>query len=388
MNAEKYYYDIAYHSLNKKNEELCGDIVEIFKTNDKTIIVLADGLGSGVKANILATMTSKIAGTMLKNGETIEETIHTILSTLPVCKERRIAYSTFGIIEIDHNTGLCKMIEYDNPPIFYIRNHKVLSIPKEVKNVHDKQVMYSEIVLEKNDHLTLVSDGVIHAGIGHTLNHGWEWEHVAAFLERQTDNTSEGVNRKLLGVCKKLYDGNPGDDTTAVTFKLREPEIVHLFTGPPEDATKDKEFVKWYYKQDGLKVVCGGTAAKIVGRELDKDVATSIEYYDEDVPPIAYINGIDLVTEGVLTIRKAIEKLEIFLKDESYIDFCEEDGATKLLDLLINHCTHLKVYLGKAINPAHQNPSFPIELSIKINIVEQFISLLKQIGIEVQVIEL
>jgi len=388
MGAEKYYYDIAYHSLNKKEEELCGDKVEVFKTEEKTIIVLADGLGSGVKANILATMTSKIAGTMLTKGESLEETIHTILSTLPVCKERRIAYSTFGIIEIDNQTGMCKMIEYDNPPIFYIRNQNVLDIPKEVKIVHDKQVMYSEIKLEMNDRLTLISDGVVHAGIGHTLNHGWEWEHVAAFLERQTDHTSEGINRKLLGVCKKLYGGKPGDDTTAVTFKIREPEEIHLFTGPPENPEKDKAFVEWYAQQSGRKVVCGGTAAKIIGRELNKDIVTSLEYIEKDVPPMAYIEGIDLVTEGVLTIKKAIEKLEVFLEDESYIDFCEEDGATRLLDLLINHCTHLHIYLAKAIKKAHQNSSFPIELSIKINILEQFINLLKKLGKEIQVTEL
>ena len=378
MSDKGYYYDIAFNSLNKKGEELCGDKVEIFKSDTKTIIVLADGLGSGVKANILATLTSKIAGTMLQQGESLEETIDTILKTLPVCQERNIAYSTFGIIEVDNNK-LCKIIEYDNPPVFFIRNGKAIKIEKEKKFYQNKRVYYSEIELEENDTIILVSDGVVHAGIGQSLNHGWEWTHVAEFLGRQNETTSEGVNRKLLDVCNKLYEGKPGDDTTAATFKVRKPQIIDLFTGPPEDESNDSDFVQKFIKTEGKRIVCGGTAAKIIARELKREIETTLDYYDDEVPPIAYIKGIDLVTEGVLTLKRTIERLEEYRKSSTYMDLTEKDGATRLVDAFVNQCTHINLWVGRAINPAHQNPNFPIELSIKLNVVDQLVSSLESI---------
>lgn len=381
MKANNYYIDIATHSLNKYKEELCGDKVEIFKTSDRTIIVLADGLGSGIKANILATLTTKIAGTMLKKGESIKETIDTIMKTLPVCKIRKIAYSTFGIIEIDKYNN-CTIIEYDNPPIFYIRNGKIINLNKNVVMYDNKKVKFSKTVLLESDALILVSDGVIHAGVGHVLNYGWEWEHVAEYLEKQHVKTAEELNRRLIETCNTLYEGSPGDDTTSVTIKVRTPEIIEVFTGPPENPKDDEYLVRKLMEGKGKKIVCGGTAAKIVARELDKEVKTSFDYIDLDVPPIATIDGIDLVTEGVLTLKKTIDKLEeykVYKIKEKEIS-AKKDGASLLANMFLNECTHVNFLVGKAINPAHQNPDFPIEMSIKLNIVDQLISVLESIG--------
>lgn len=76
------YFELSYGSLNKKGEELCGDKVEIAKHGDDTTMVLADGLGSGVKANILASLTSKIVSSMLKEGAEVSDIIDTMASTL------------------------------------------------------------------------------------------------------------------------------------------------------------------------------------------------------------------------------------------------------------------------------------------------------------------
>ena len=192
-----YFIDVAHHSLNKKGEELCGDKVEVVKTDDRLIVVLSDGLGSGVKANILATLTSKIMVSMLKKGATIVETIDTITHTLPVCNVRKIGYSTFTVLDVDADLN-ARIIEFDNPPVFLLRKNKLFPLEKTKIRSADKNVWVSTIKLEVGDALTLCSDGVIHAGVGHLLNHGWEWPHVAEFLEQQTTPSAEKFNSMLI----------------------------------------------------------------------------------------------------------------------------------------------------------------------------------------------
>lgn len=374
----EHYVDVAFKSLNKHKEELCGDKVESFKSDDKTILVLADGLGSGVKANILATLTTKIAVTMLKNGESIEDTFDTVMRTLPVCQTRQIAYSTMCIIELGSD-GNGRMYEYDNPPVFIVRGGKIGYPEKITQEIQGKTIKTCAFKLQEGDFITVVSDGVIHAGIGHLLNHGWEWEHVADFLSRQEPLSAEFVSRRLIEACAKLYENMPGDDTTVATLMYRPPSHVHLFAGPPENPMNDHEFVNAFVAAKGLKAVAGGTAAKIISRETRKSIAVD-DYMDPDVPPTASINGMDLVTEGVLTLRKAVELLESYRKDCMSVDLTLKDGATRLTELLIHRSTHLTLWMGKAINPAHQNPGFPKELSIKWNVLEKLSKELLAIG--------
>lgn len=382
MNALKNFIDVSTHSLNKYGEELCGDKVEIYKSDDKTIIVLADGLGSGVKANILATLTSKIAITMLQNDEDIEETISTIVSTLPVCNVRKIAYSTFSIVEIDKELN-CRLIECDNPPVFFIRNSRVMKPEREEIDFGYKKVQFSSFKLSCNDVLTVCSDGVIHAGVGNILNHGWEWKHVADFLQRQNVESAEKYNLRLIDTCNQLYGRRPGDDTTAVTVKIRKPRIVNIFSGPPENMDDDNYYVKKFMDAKGIKVVCGGTAANIFSRELSREIITTLDYIDPKIPPIAKIKGIDLVTEGVLTLQSTLLKLKDIANscEEPALD--KKDGSTLLLKTLIEDCTHINFWIGKAINPAHQNPDFPAELSIKFNILSDLGDTLSNMGKEV-----
>lgn len=373
------YIDVSYNSLNKKGEELCGDKVEIFKSDNRTIIVLADGLGSGVKANILATLTSKIAITMLRKGADIEEVIETMAYTLPVCKIRKIAYSTFSILEID-DKGHCKIFESENPPYFFVRKGQLLELDKKTVQIVDKKVVITEVDLEIDDTLYICSDGVIHAGVGQYLNFGWQWEHVAEYVERGNEATAERLGRRLLSACDELYEGMPGDDTTVVTVKVRQPVNVFLFTGPPVDSRVDKPFISMFMRERGKKVVCGGTAANIVSRELDKEIKTQLNYEDPRIPPTASIAGIDLVTEGVLTLKRTTEMINAYADKELTLKDLGQDGAAQLFRLLVDESTYIKFWIGKALNSAHQNPDFPVELSMKTNVVNELVTALNRMG--------
>lgn len=385
-----YFIDVAYGTLIKHGEELAGDMVNVIRMDNCTVIVIADGLGSGVKANILATLTSKIAGTMLKEGADIYETVDTIANTLPVCKVRNIAYSTFTLIKIYHN-GEAYIAEYDNPPIFMIRGGATIDIPKKQLHINGRQITESNITLKEGDVLTVVSDGVIHAGLGNILNLGWQWKDVQNYLKKRSveDLNAQSLAKDLLEVCWDLYYRKPGDDTTVVAIKIRKPSCINIFTGPPKNKDDDSRVIKNFIGSEGKKVICGGTAANIAERELKRKLKVNLNFIDKNIPPTATMEGIDLITEGVLTLSKVLEKVkkyaDPFSEDNEIINFNGEDAVSKLGKLLIEECTHLNLWVGKAVNPAHQNPDFPSDLSIKLKLVEQLCEVMKSLGKKVTV---
>ncbi len=384
------FVEVDYGSLNKINEELCGDKVEIIRTEEFMLIVLADGLGSGVKANILATLTSKIIGTMLSMGSSIDECVETIINTLPVCNERGIAYSTFSIVQI-YNSGECYVVEFDNPSIIRLRKGTFVDLDPITREINGKLIKESRFSVTTDDVLVLVSDGAIHAGVGHILNLGWQWENIRDYLVRiyRKDISAKNISKLLLEVCYNLYAKKPGDDTTVITVKARSCLQVTVMIGPPLDSKKDKTIVNRLIRSEGKKVVCGGTTSQIVARELKKEVKTSFDYFDEGIPPTAEIEGIDLTTEGILTIDKALEYAKRYISPDSnitdFLDFNKQDGASKLAKLLIEESTSVSFMVGRAMNPAHQNLGFPYDLAIKLNFVEDMASCLRQLGKKVTV---
>ena len=306
----KYYIDFAYGSLLKYGEELCGDMVEFYADDEQFISVLSDGMGSGVKANILATLTSKIALTMLKEGMKIEDVVDTISQTLPICVQNKIAYSTFTMVKVAKD-GIAYIVEFDNPTVFFMRGKEILSLNWHERIINNKKIRECKIELKERDRIVLISDGVEFAGGRNTLNYSWQWKDIANHLLKFTNENmnAKTITNNLLGVCNQLYFFEPGDDTTVATIKVSHDSKAVLFSGPPINKNKDKEVVYKIMGSAGKKIVCGGTTANIVARELDVEYRSSTEIIDEDVPPIGYIEGIDLVTEGVLTLRKSCEIL-------------------------------------------------------------------------------
>lgn len=384
------YIDTSFESLNKKNEELCGDKVEIIRNDNSVVVVLADGLGSGVKANILATLTTKIIGTIMSNGSSIEEAVETIANTLPVCRERGIAYSTFTILQI-FNNGEGYLVEFDNPSVFRLKKGKSGRIETADREISGKVIKEGRFFVNPDDTFVIVSDGVIHAGIGRTLNLGWQWDNVAEYIQRsyQNDISARTVTKLLISACESLYANEPGDDATVVTVNIRRPLKLSIMVGPPIDSGQDGKIISDFYGMEGKKVVCGGTTSQIVARELQKEIRTNFDYYNSSVPPTADIDGIDLTTEGILTLRKALELIKSFESTESNIQDCinlnKKDGASRLARLLLEESTNIHFIVGRAMNPAHQNPEFPLNLSLKLKLVEEIMVYLKKLGKQVSI---
>ena len=377
--------DIAWKSLNKYGEELCGDKVEVLKTEHSDIVILADGMGSGVKANILATLTSKILGTMFLNGASIESCVETIARTLPVCKVREVAYATFSILQIFHD-GSAYLVEFDNPLCAFVRDRKIVDYPYEERVIGQKKIREYRFQAKLKDCFVLMSDGAIYAGTGELMNFGWTWEDMAQYTLRCTKETlsASRLAAMLSESCYELYGERPGDDTTVAVMRVTERHVVNLFTGPPARKEDDEKVIREWMSQEGKKVVCGGTSANIAARVLQKEITTILEHADPNVPPTAAIEGIDLVTEGVLTMGKALGLLKKYERDEFDEEFFEQldaqNGASKLAKLIIEECTDLNLFVGKAMNPAHQSSDLPFDLSVRMNLVEQLKECAEHLG--------
>lgn len=380
-----FHIDVAYENINKFEEELCGDKVEVINNGHDIVAVLADGLGSGVKANILATLTSKIIATMLTQGSSIDEAVETITSTLPVCKERQIAYSTFTILKISYG-GKGYIAEFDNPSALMIRNSEIVDLDRNIRQINGKAVRESTFQVQENDFFVLISDGVVHAGIGSTLNLGWQFENVCQYVKQtlKPEMSSKAFSKLLTSVCANLYMGKPGDDSTVVCIKVRKPVHACVLIGPPRDKAMDKSVIGKFASEDGLKVICGGTTSQIYCRETGKKICTSFNYFNPTIPPAAEIEGIDLVTEGVLTIGHVLELARKYASSSSTIqDFLaldKQDGASRLAKLLLEKCTSIHFMVGRAINPAHQNPDMPLNYNMKLRLVEELAELLRKCG--------
>lgn len=379
------HIDVAWKSLNKKGEELCGDKVVTVRTADSTIAVLADGLGSGVKANILATLTSTICATMVREGASVADVVSTIVNTLPVCSVRKVAYATFSILEIK-DSGEGYLAEFDNPFCIYIRDGQRMEFKCEYNEYSGKGVYETRFQALPGDVITIVSDGVIYAGVGESLNFGWTWEHVVKWLLNATalDMSAPRLAAALSDTVNDLYMKKPGDDSTVLVVEVTPHRVVNMLAGPPKEKADDERMVRDYMRSQGKKVICGGTSANIVARVLNRKIRTSLTYSDPSIPPIGFIEGVDLVTEGVLTLTRTLDILQEYCEKDAdsyyFHRIDEENGAAMLARLLLEDCTHLKLFIGTAINPAHQNPNLPADLSIKLKLIDRLAELMVRLG--------
>ncbi len=381
--------EIGWKSINHAGEQLCGDHVDIVEQGeDSSVIVLADGLGSGVKASILSTLTSKIISTMMAEGLPLEECVSTIAATLPICSVRGVAYSTFTIIHLINNET-AEIIQYDNPKVILIRDYALCDYQKNELNIGGKKIYKSAVQLREGDVFVAMSDGCPHAGMGTAYNFGWKWEDIADFMATvvPAGYTAKTLSAMLVDECDKLYGFAPGDDATACVVKVRKRQPMNILFGPPRFRDDCDRMMSLFFSKEGKHIVCGGTTSSIAAKYLGKTVKATLSFEKSDVPPIAEIEGVDLTTEGVITISKVIEYAKDALgKNELYEQWgYGHDGASLICRMLFEEATDINFFVGRAVNPAHQNPDLPINFNIKMNLVSELSDCLKKMGKRIKV---
>ena len=382
--------DIGYKSINHHGEELCGDHIDVVEpSDDSTVVVLSDGLGSGVKASILSTLTSKIISTMLAEGLSLEECVETIAATLPVCSVRGVAYSTFTIIHLKDNNQTAELIQYDNPHAIIIRDEQNWDYPKTEMNIGGKKIFKSVINLKENDIFVAMSDGCPHAGMGMLYNFGWKREDIIDFIETlvPAGYTAKTLSTMLVDECNKLYGFEPGDDATACVVRIRKREPMNMIFGPPANRDDADRMMSLFFSKEGKHIVCGGTTSSIAAKFLRKPLRPTLNFVDSDIPPVAELEGVDLVTEGVITVNKVVEYAKDYLGDNVHYAHwsVKRDGASLISRLLFEEATDINFFVGRAINPAHQNPDLPINFHIKMNLVDELSNALKKMGKRIKV---
>ena len=383
------YADVGYKSINHYGEQLCGDHVDIVEHDeDSYVAVLADGLGSGVKASILSTLTSKIISTLIAEGLTLSDCVETIAQTLPICSVRGVAYSTFTIMHVVKNREI-ELIQYDNPLTVLIRDGKNYDYPKTELNIGGKKIYRSFIRLQEDDVFIAMSDGCPHAGIGLEYNFGWRREEIIGFMEAAVAGgyTAKTLSSMLIDEVYSLYGGEPGDDATVCIVKARKRAPVNILFGPPRNRDDCGKMMSLFFSKEGKHIVCGGTTASIASEYLKKPLQTSLNFVSDDVPPVAKIEGVDLVTEGVITVNKVVEYANDVIGENKLYEKWSygQDGASLISRILFEEATDINFYVGRAVNPAHQNPDLPINFSIKMNLVEELSKALRLMGKKIKV---
>ena len=377
--------EIGYMSINHYGEQLCGDHVEIVEDGDSSIIVLADGLGSGVKASILSTLTSKIISTMLAAGLDIRDAVETIAATLPICSERKSAFSTFTIIRLVDNIH-ADIIQYENPNVIMLRNGVHYEFPLMTMTIGEKTIYRSTVELADGDIFVAMSDGILYASEDGVLNNNWSREKLIEFLEplSRAELTAKLLTSIIVEETNKLYGGKPFDDATACVIKIRQRQTVNIAIGPPEDMSDNHRMMALFFAKEGKHVVCGGTTAKAVSEYLGARIRTLPGSGTETVPPMSEIQGVDLVTEGVVTLNAALEIIKAYQKDgmRSLDLIGQKDGASKLAEMLLEDATEINILFGNAINFAQQTGEFSFEK--KFQLIQEMRDTLRMAGKKVK----
>jgi hypothetical protein len=375
------FIDVDFCRQAKAGQVVAGDVFlsRKIKEEGRIITVLSDGLGSGVKAGVLANLTATMALRYTSAFVDVRQSAKTIMDTLPVCEKRKISYSTFTIVDLDED-GKTRVIEHGNPPLVLLRGQTPVPIERAsltLETWKDRVIHYSEFATQLGDRIVFFSDGVSQSGLGRVgLPLGWGQDRVTDFLQRQisaeNEISSRELSRKLVAEALANDGRAAKDDITCGAIYYRRPRRLLVITGPPFNKERDGELAELVQNFDGRKVICGGTTAGIVSRLLGRPVTMDLKNLDPEIPPPAVMEGVDLVTEGTVTLAKVSEILERGNPGEP----ARKNPATDLVTLMLQSDI-VEFVVGTRINEAHQDPNVPVELDLRRNIIRKIASRLE-----------
>jgi len=380
----RFYIDVFCRQQYKHHQRICGDVFlsQRIKEEKRAILVLSDGMGHGVKANILATLTATMAMSFTKNHRDHYKIAEILLNTLPVCSVRKMSYATFTIVDIESD-GTVHIVEYDNPKTLIFRGHKVLDVGWQCMWLNNEKFKGKEILTctfqsQKEDRIVFMSDGVVQAGMGtNEMPFGWGIENVehyiAAHIQKNATISSEELADKIVKKAVKHDAFMPGDDTSACVVYFREPRSLLICTGPPFDPQNDKIYAQKLLHFEGKKIICGATTADIFARELQQTITDTFDMIDPDLPPVSYMSGVDLITEGILTLTKVLELLNNFKQEYLFLK-----GPANLIVKMLLDSDYIHFIIGTKINEAHQDPNLPIDIEIRRTVIRQIANVLEE----------
>ena len=381
---DNFYIEINCQQKNHSEERVCGDVFlsKRIKEEGRFIIVLSDGLGHGIKANLLAILTSTLAANFTEERQSINRIADTIMNTLPFDEVKQLNYSTFTILEID-GEGEAKILEFENPKTFILRGGRILEPAWNVVVLNSEKNPGREILVtsfrpQKEDRIVFCTDGVVQSGLGSELYPtGWGQENFERFVFESIKEEHDISAVKLAGRVINKANLNdqffPKDDMSCAVVYFREPRKLMICTGPPQEEENDREFAGILQSFNGKKIVCGATTSDIISREWNKEITDSNVISDPDLPPVAHMEGVELITEGILTLSKVNEILKAYNQSTKL----GKGPADEIVKLILDS-DEIQIIAGTKINIAHQDPTLPLDLELRRTVVHRITRVLEE----------
>ena len=394
---EKYHAEVGHFQMNHEREKICGDVFlsKRIPEENRVLCVLSDGMGHGVRANVLATLTATISLNFSIEHKDASVPAGMIMKALPVCSERKISYATYTIIDISIETDTVSILEYDNPQTMILRRNRIYE-PQWTKvkfkgDVKDKRVMNLKscsFVPHIEDRIVFCSDGITQSGLGNGIAMGWGRNHLIQFVREAVEKTPNISAADLAERVVKRAAANdlhkPKDDLSCGVVYFRKPRKAILCTGPPFNPEKDNEFANILKNFNGKKIISGATTTEIIARELNRTV-TNEERSDPSLPPSSKMKGIDIVTEGVLTLSKVTYMLNSIIHPNSNMPF-GKGPADQICKLLLD-TDEIYILVGTKINESHHDPSLPVEIEIRKVLIQRLTKVLTDKFMKVAIIK-